>query len=172
MNEITIAPVSVLVNGSNKAERQLSVVRVASAPAITACLNMGGKVGKEIRESGAKSGLVDVVSAAARGDYKPLAEMLAIRLGEPILISSRSTFEALPDMFAARVERAKLTKTGGMREDKKSGLMVPGASLKLALEMHGLVTNVVRVVAEYHAKRKAESKTEGERVTANTEVNA
>lgn len=156
MNELAFSPVSILPNGANKAERQLSVVRVASAPAITACLNMGGKVGKEIRDSGARAGFIDVVAAATNANYKPLAEMLAIRMGEPILISSRSTFEALPDMFAARVERAKLGKNGGMREDKKTGTYVPGAALKLALELHSLVTNVVRVVAEVHAKRKAE----------------
>lgn len=157
MNEITIAPVSILVTGTNKAERQMSVVRKASNTALTACLNMKGKVGKEVREGAARGGLIDVAGHAASGNYKPLAEMLAIRTGEPIMISNRSTFEALPDMFAARVEQAKLGKNGGMREDKKTGVLVPGAKLKEALELHALVTEVVRAVAEYHAKRKAEA---------------
>ena len=156
MNEITIAPVSVLVTGANKAERQMSVVRKASNTALMACLNMKGRVGKEVREGAARGGLIDVAGHAASGNYKPLAEMLAIRTGEPIMISNRSTFEALPDMFAARVEQAKLGKNGGMREDK-TGVLVPGAKLKEALELHALVTEVVRAVAEYHAKRKAEA---------------
>jgi hypothetical protein len=162
MNEITIAPVSVLVTGANKAARQVSVVRRASSTALTACLSMKGKVGKEIRESAARGGLVDVAGHAASGNYKPLAEMLAIRTGEPVMISSRATFEALPDIFAARIEQAKLGKNGGMREDKKTGSMVPGAKLKEAIELHALVTEIVRVVAEYHAKRKAEAAQQGE----------
>lgn len=155
MNEITTTPVSIMVNGSTKAERQMSVVHHASSTALTACLNLKGKVGTEIRANASRAGLVDVVSHAASGNYKPLAEMLAIRTGEPILISSRATFEALPDIFKAKVYQAALGKDGGYRLDKKTGLMVEGAKLKLANELHTLVSSVVEAVAKYHAERQA-----------------
>lgn len=155
MNEITIAPVSVLVNGANKAERQMSVVLQASSSALTACLSMKGKVGAEIRSGAARSGLVDIVQHAATGNYKPLAEMLAIRTGEPILISSRATFEALPDIFAAKVAQAKLGKDGGFRLDRKTGAMAEGARLKAANEMHDLVVRVVEATAKTVAQRQA-----------------
>ena len=153
MTEITIAPVSILVEGGKKAERQISALRQSSGSSITACLDVKGAVGKEIRGSAARAGLVDVAKHAASGNYRPMAEMLAIRTGEPILISSRSTFEAMPDIFKARVEQAKLGKEGGYRLDKKSGAMVPGAKLKAALEMLALVEGIVGAVAEYHAQR-------------------
>lgn len=155
MSEITMAPVSIMVNGANKVERQVSAVRQASAPALAACLNIKGKVGKEIRDGAARTGLVDVVRHAASGNYRPLAEMLAIRTGEPILISSRSTFEALPDMFMARVHQAALGKDGGFRLDKKTGTMVEGSKLKQARELHELVSAVVEAVANFHAEREA-----------------
>lgn len=160
MNEITIAPVSIMVNGSTKAERQVSAVRQAGATALTACLNIKGKVGAEIRSSAARSGLVDIAQHCATGNYKPLAEMLAIRTGEPILISSRATFEALPDIFKAKVHQAALGKDGGFRLDKKSGLMVEGAKLKAANELYQLVEAIHREVASIIEARQA-AKIEG-----------
>lgn len=157
MNEITIAPISILVNGANKAERQISVVRQATAAALTASLNVKGKVGKEIRDSGARAGLVDVATHAAKGNYRPLAEMLAIRTGEPIMISGRSTFEALPDIMQAKIEQAKLGKNEGMRLDKKSGALVPGAKLAIAMELKALCVEIVRAAAEFHNQRATQS---------------
>jgi hypothetical protein len=156
-NEITMSPISILPVGENKADRQISVVRTATATALTACLSMTGKAGKEIRAQAAHKGLVEIVHDCVNGSYRSLAEMLSIKTGEPVLVSSRSTFEAMPDIYAARVERAKMGKNGGMREDKKTGLMVPGATLKLALELHDEVTRIVRATAEVHARRKAEA---------------
>lgn len=157
MNEITIAPVSILVEGKNKSERQVSVVRQASASALTACLNIKGKVGAEIRTSAAMGGLVDVANHAATGNYKPLAEMIAIRTGEPIYISSRSTFEALPDVMRAKVYQAKLGKNGGLVTDKKTGALKPGAKLAAAQELLDLVQRIVDAVAKYHADRRADT---------------
>jgi hypothetical protein len=155
MNEITMTPISILVKGAKKSERQISALRQSSGSAITACLDVSGAVGKEIRGSAVRAGLVDVAKHAASGNYRPMAEMLAIRTGEPVLISSRATFEAMPDIFKARVEQAKLGKDGGYRLDKKTGAMVPGAKLKSALEMLALVEGIAGAVAEYHAQRTA-----------------
>lgn len=151
-----ITPVSVTVEGAKRLDRQLSVVRVADSCALTACLALKGGVGRAIRESGAKAGLVDIATQAANGNYRPLAQMLAIRTGEPILISGKSTFEALPDMFKARIFQAQLGKNDGMRTVKKTGLLADGAKLALARELHGIVCKVTAYAAHVAAERKAE----------------
>lgn len=156
MNQITIAPAIVNVSGKTKVERQVSVVRTASQQALTACLSLKGKVGNAIRASAASAGLLDVAAACVNSNYKPLAEMLSIRLGEPMVISNRASFESLPDMFEARIMKCKLAKNDGMRLDKKSGALVAGSKLATEMELKAMVTDIIRAVNEYHATRKAE----------------
>ena len=156
MNQITIAPAIVNVSGKTKVERQVSVVRTASQQALTACLSLKGKVGNAIRANAASAGLLDVAAACVNSNYKPLAEMLSIRLGEPMVISNRASFESLPDMFEARIMKCKLAKNDGMRLDKKSGMLVAGSKLATEMELKAMVTDIIRAVNEYHANRKAE----------------
>ncbi len=156
MNQITIAPAIVNVSGKTKVERQVSVVRTASQQALTACLSLKGKVGNAIRANAASAGLLDVAAACVNSNYKPLVEMLSIRLGEPMIVSSRASFESLPDLFEARIMKAKLAKNDGMRLDKKSGALVAGSKLATEMELKALVTDIIRAVNEYHATRKAE----------------
>lgn len=160
MSDITFAPVSVLVTGEKKLDRQLSVIHRASGEAVSACANMKGSAGKIIREGAARAGLVSITQRCATGDYRPLAEMLAIKMGEPIFISSRASFESLPDVFSARIEKAKMAKNGGMREDKKTGAMVPGARLALEMELRATCVEVIRAVGEIVAERQARKATE------------
>ena len=82
--------------------------------------------------------------------------MLAIRLGEPIVITNRASFESLPDFFEARIMKAKLGKNDGMRIDKKTNAMVSGSKLATELELKSMVVNIIRAVAEAHAAKKAE----------------
>jgi hypothetical protein len=156
MNQITIAPAIVTVSGKTKVERQVSVVRTASQQALTACLSLKGKVGNAIRANAASAGLLDVAAACVNSNYKPLAEMLSIRLGEPMVISNRASFESLPDLFEARIMKCKLAKNDGMRLDKKSGALVAGSKLATEMELKAMVTDIIRAVNEYHATRKAE----------------
>jgi hypothetical protein len=156
MNQITIAPAIVNVSGKTKVERQVSVVRTASQQALTACLSLKGKVGNAIRANAASAGLLDVAAACVNSNYKPLVEMLSIRLGEPMIVSNRASFESLPDLFEARIMKAKLAKNDGMRIDKKSGALVAGSKLAVEMELKALVTDIIRAVNEYHANRKAE----------------
>lgn len=155
-NQITIAPVIVNVTGKTKVERQVSVVSRASDTALSACLSMKGKVGNAIRAEVTHSGLVSVANACFNANYKPLAEMLAIRLGEPMVITNRASFESLPDFFEARIMKAKLAKNDGMRIDKKTNAMVSGSKLATELELKSMVVNIIRAVAEAHAAKKAE----------------
>jgi hypothetical protein len=82
--------------------------------------------------------------------------MLSIRLGEPMVISNRASFESLPDLFEARIMKCKLAKNDGMRLDKKSGALVAGSKLATEMELKAMVTDIIRAVNEYHATRKAE----------------
>lgn len=147
-------PVSIMVEGAKRLDRQMSVINRADASALTACLSLKGAAGKAIRETGAKSGMVDVAIQASNGNYRPLAQMLAIRGAEPIIISSKSTFEALPDMYQARIFQAQLGKNDGMRVIKKTGLLADGAKLALAREMHKLVCDVVAFATKVALERK------------------
>lgn len=156
MNQITMSPAIVNVSGKTKVERQVSVVRTASQQALTACLSLKGKVGNAIRANAASAGLLDVAAACVNSNYKPLVEMLSIRLGEPMIVSNRASFESLPDLFEARIMKAKLAKNDGMRLDKKSGALVAGSKLATEMELKALVTDIIRAVNEYHATRKAE----------------
>jgi hypothetical protein len=153
-NEITIAPVSILVEGKNKIERQLSVVNRASSDALSAALTMKGKIGTAIRQSAAETGLAKVAVAASNANYRPLAELIALRLGEPIFISNRNSFMALPDMFRAKIAQAELGKNGGYTT-RKNGDTVAGAKLALAYEMLTLVERVIEYTERVYAERAA-----------------
>jgi len=156
MNQITMTPAIVRVEGKTKIARQVSVIAGASQQALTACLSLKGRAGNAIRANAASAGLLDVAAACVNSNYKPLAEMIAIRLGEPMMISNRASFESLPDFFEMRIMKAKLAKNDGMRIDKKTGALVNGSKLATEMELKALVTDIIRAVNEYHATRKAE----------------
>jgi len=155
-NEITMSPVIINATGTTKVERQFSVVQVASTNALTACIDMKGKVGVAIRQASAQVGMSKVLNDCVNGNYRSLAETIALKLGEPVVISGRATFEALPDMFEAKIMVIKQSKSGGMSTSKKTGITSVGAKLKLHLEIKSLVTDIVTEVSAIHAQRKAE----------------
>jgi hypothetical protein len=154
-NQITMSPVIINTVGTTKVERQFSVVQVASTNALTACIDMKGKVGVAIRQASAQVGLGKVLNDCVNGNYRSLAEVIALKLGEPMVISGRATFEALPDIFEGKVMSIKNSKSGGMTTSKKTGITSIGAKLKLHLEIKAMVTEIVTEVAEIHAERKA-----------------
>ena len=155
-NQIAFSPVIVSVDGKTKADRQISVVRQASSSALTACLNVGGKVGKAIRENASQSGFVEVAQHCMNSHYKPLAEMLAINLGEPIVISNRASFESLPDLLEAKIMVVKLSKSGGYRLDKKTGQFVSNAKLSMLMQMKAVCTEIIDAVQRAHETRKSQ----------------
>jgi hypothetical protein len=157
MSNITITPVVINVDGKTKADRQLSVVRQASSSALTACLNVNGKVGKAIREGASQTGLVDIAKHCINSHYLPLAQYLAINLGEPIVISGRASFEALPDTLEAKIMTVKLSKSGGYRTDKKTGSLVSNAKLSKLMELKAVCTEIINAVAKAKAMAKAEA---------------
>jgi hypothetical protein len=165
-NSLSIAPVIVNVVGANAGERKLSVL--ANHPAASTMLalsNAKGAIGKAARNGAAIAGLEQIAGHAARGNYRPLGEYLAAQLGETIVISGRAMFEALPDMFEMRIAKIKLTKSGGYREDKKTGAQVPNATLTLALQLKAVCVEMVAAAAAHHAAQAKAKEAEQAAIT-------
>lgn len=158
MQVANFTPAFVNVSGKGRTERALSVVSQASEQAKLALIDQKGKVGIAVRGSLAMTGIEQVCVAAAwpTCNYKPVAEYFAARLGEPMVISSRATFESLPDQFAARVAQAKLGKNEGLREDK-DGILQMGSKLKLASELAELSGRIVAAARQISAQNRAKA---------------
>lgn len=158
-NEITIAPVSINVYGTTKSARQVSVVRqIQSGCTIAALATTKGKVGKLARENLGKVAATDIAAFCARGNYRPLAELIAAQTGEPLFISSRATYEALPDMLEAKIAQAKLpTKgtTNGQRTNK-DGVLVNTAKLSAALSLKAQVVEIMARATQIVEQAKAQ----------------
>lgn len=151
--ETTFAPAIIDVTGTTKVERQLSVVANASGQTRMALANAKGKLGLAVRNGVANAGLELIAKQASSGNYKPCAEYIAARTGKPFVISSRSSFESLPDQFEMSIMAAKSAKNGGYVLDKKSGAMKPSATHALALELKAIAIELVANAAAFHAER-------------------
>ena len=139
-----------------KSENRLAVVNGASTGAALALVGVSGAIGKAARHTATAAGVEKIARDAGHGNYRGVAEYLAVVLGKPIVISNRGSFEALPDMVEGFVLAAKAGKNGGMRESK--GVLVPGAALKAALEAHAAACWIVaraREAAEERAAKRA-----------------
>ncbi len=153
---IEYTPAIVNVSGATATERKLSVVTGASHEATLALTNLGGKVGKVARQHAAATGLVGICEAAARGNFKPVAEYIATRTGKAVVISSKASFEALPDLFEAQILNAKNAKNGGYTTTK-AGIIKPTAALSLAMELKAFAVETVRragLIAEHRAAER------------------
>lgn len=153
VTETTFAPAIIDVTGTTKIERQLSVVANASGQTRMALANAKGKLGLAVRNGVANAGLEMIAKQASSGNYKPCAEYIAARTGKPFVISSRSSFESLPDQFEMSIMAAKSAKNGGYVLDKKSGAMKPSATHALALELKAIAIELVANAAAFHAER-------------------
>jgi hypothetical protein len=148
-------PATVNVNGKTKVDRQLSVAVNATTEARQALINSKGKLGAAVRNGFAAAGLVRCAEAASKGNYRPTAEYFAARMGQPFVISTRASFDALPDMFEAMVLRAKMAKNGGYAVNKK-GETVMTAAHKAALELKADAELLIAEKERFYAARLAE----------------
>ena len=147
-NEITIAPVVVIGQGSTATERKMSILQSASSAVIQAHVNDKGAVGKACREVFANGGLVSIARHASNANYKPLADHIALVTGVCV-ISNRASYESLTDTIEAEILKAKSKKNGGYREDK-SGALVPTAALAALMK---LKAEIIEVQGEARAMR-------------------
>ena len=152
-------PVVINVEGKTKSERQMSVVYNASSVTLAALCDAKGKVGQAVRGAFARDGLHGVARAAAwrTCNYKPMGEYLAARLGEPMVITNRASFLALPDTIEARIMKVKLSKSGGYTLDKKTGASKPNATLALLMRLKAECVEAIDTVAQLSAEAKAKS---------------
>lgn len=165
-NEITMSAVRVVVTGKTSSERKLSVINSASGGAMLALTNMSGAVGKAARSKTAQMGLASIVKSASHDNYRPLAEYLAARLGECIVITNRASFESLPDQMEQRILKAQGSKSGGYRECKKTGAMVPSATLALAMTLKAECIEVIAQQQEMRDERIAAKEAAQAAITA------
>lgn len=154
--EITITPVIIAPQGATSVERKLDVVATASAPALQANIGLKGKVGDAIRGRFAGGGLVGIVRHAASGNYRALAEHIALNTGEAVVISGRAAYEALPDLFEGKILTAKMGKAGGMRANK-DGILVPTAKVAMLTRIRDEILAIHEAVREEVAARKAQA---------------
>lgn len=158
MELATFTPAIVNVSGKTKTERQLSVVHDASPYTKMALANAKGKMGQAARNGIANGGIQAIAKQAAwpSCNYKPSGEYFAAQLGEPMVISNRAGFESLPDQFEARIMKAKMSKSGGMVTDKKTGALKAGATLAKLMELKAVATEMVASAKEFTADAKAQ----------------
>lgn len=155
-NTTSYAPAVIEVSGKTKVERQLSVARHASGAAQIAMVKAKGKLGQAIRDGISRGALDGLAVAAANANYRPIAEYIAAMLGEPMVVTNRASFEALPDQLEARIMKVKLSKSGGYTTDKKTGIQKPNTSLALLMTLKAECVEVAAKVSELVAQRQAE----------------
>lgn len=145
---VEFVPARVQVTGKTATEKRLSVVHNGSESVKLFASNMKGKVGNAARSGLFEQGFNQIASQAARGNYKPLAEALALVTGESVHISTRASFESLGDRFEARM--IELEDSG-----KKYGKDGEKLSSKYAVlaQCMSLVSGVHQAVAAVFAQR-------------------
>lgn len=160
-------PAIINVTGKTKTDRQLSVVNHASGYTKMALANAKGKVGLAARNGIANGGIQAIAKQAAfpSCNYKPVGEYFAAQLGEPMVISNRAAFESLADQFEARIMKIKMSKTGGMVEDKKTGALKPSASHAKMLELKAVAIEMV-ASAEYFTNEAKAKQAEAKQADA------
>ena len=166
MFEVTVAPVIVNPIGATASERKLDVIHnTQSMPVLLALMTEKGKVGQAARNRAATGGQVGIVQQAASGNYRPLAEYFAARLGEAIVISGRASFEALPDLFESKILTARKAKNGGMKVSAE-GTEVPGPKLALAMECKAIAVECIAECKRIHAERMEKAQAEADAIEA------
>lgn len=170
-NEITIAPVTINPVGKTASERKLNVVYgMQNRDALLAVAGRGGKVGKAAMSLCVGDALTGVAAQCCHSNFRPLAEYIAASLGEAVVISGRSTFEALPDWFEQRIMKIKASKSGGMKTDANTGVEVPGAKLALEMGLKSYVVETIAAVRQYHVERKARAERDATEAQAKLEM--
>ena len=137
--------------GKTATDKKLSVVRSAGINASLMLAAEGGRVGKAAARQGALQGLDGLVRECANADYRGIASYIAAITGAAVCISSRASFEALPDRFEEIVQTARSGKNGGYNADGTK----PGAKLSQGLTLKAFSVDMVAAVQAVHAERKA-----------------
>lgn len=140
---VSFVPAIVQVAGKNTSDRRIAVAASAGTAASMYLLAQGGKVGKQAAKNLVMDGLASITAQSRSGNYKPLAEALAGITGESVFITSRATFESLPDQYRAKQCDVEAGKNGGWNAagDKMS------SKLSAVIQCLTLVTAVQEGIA-------------------------
>jgi hypothetical protein len=138
------APACVVVAGKTLTEKRVSVVQNATSAALAYAVNQKGKVGKFARENMAMASEGMIARAARAGNYRPLADAIAMVTGASISIRSRAEFETLAGRFEDQLIDLK---GGGYVTCKKTGVQKAGAKRNALLQVIGLIKEVQAIAA-------------------------
>lgn len=99
----SFGPANVYVEGKTMVEKRIHVVSRGSESTKMFAATMKGKVGAEARMGLREGAMERMAVAASTGNYKPLAEMLALISGEAVFIKNRASYETLEDRYDAKI---------------------------------------------------------------------
>jgi hypothetical protein len=139
---VDYAPACTMVMGKTVSERRLSVLPNASFEAVLYASSCTGKIGKMAREGLSVEAVKLIATKARQGNYRPLSEALAVKLGESVTISNRASYEALADRFSDRLADLSLAKNGGYTIDKKTGVSKPNSKRKVFSEVISFIKSI------------------------------
>ena len=89
-------PAMVTVQGKTASDKRLSVINAGIASATAHYLiDKKGKVGQAVRQSLGVQGAVLIAQHAFRGNFRPLAEALAVEQGKSYTIRNREDYNAI-----------------------------------------------------------------------------
>ncbi len=157
---INFTNASLTLIGESKLARQRSVAMSSDSAVITASFNLGGKIGKEIRNSAISAGRLEIQNALKNGNFKPLAQFLALQFGESVYVKNQAEFFALDSRMQTHVDNAKSGKNLGMVVNKKTGAEKIGARLADALELQAFVVDLIAMTKAAIAAAAAEREDE------------
>jgi len=154
-NVVEYGPVHIEVSGKTSTERKMSVVD-AGVTSITALAlsNTKGKLGTAIRADMAERGLLATIHAAAQGNFRPLAEQLAIGLGTSIIIRTADEFSSVGYWLDRELDKVLASKSGGMTSAGKP------------TTAHAALRNAIELVAACYTARAEQKKRDAERRAA------
>lgn len=120
-------PAEIRVTGKTSTEKRLSIITVAEDSVQLFAASMKGKVGNAARDGIAGQGLRAMTMQAARGNYRPLAQCLALIQGENVYMTSRAAYESYGDVLGAKMDQLadadkKYTKGGDKFSAKYAAL--------------------------------------------------
>lgn len=159
-SSIVTADSSIALVGESKIARQRYVVRTTSADVVSASFNLTGKIGKEIRRGAIEAGRNEIAIGVGNGNFRPLAQFLALQFGESVYLRNQVDFFALSNRLQTFVDSARSGKNLGMTVNKKTGEEKIGARLADALELQSFVAELIQSTKDAIAIRQSEKESE------------
>lgn len=152
---VEYGPVHIEVTGKTSTERKMSVVD-AGVTSITALAlsNTKGKLGTALRADMAQRGIEATIHAAAQGNFRPLAEQLAIGLGTSIVIRSADEFASVGYWLDRELDKVKASKSGGITSSGKP------------TTAHAALLNAIALVGACYEARAEQKRKDAERRAA------